>query len=228
MVRGKGIFTAGTIVSMVIMFISLMCGFAEDGYDSYYTYSHSYYPYYSYDRQYHSRWYSFADEFGELFGLLFALVLVYIVFSIIAMSLYKKSVTAIKVIHLIITIVTYSFAAIVFAAAADEGHDVFAPVLLFGALCTAFPFQLVVNIVGLSAKKEPEAPVQPVYAYQPPVYAYQPPVYAAPPVAPAPQAVPAPSNDTVEMLKQLKDLRDAGVLTEEEYNAKRQQYVNQI
>ena len=47
----------------------------------------------------------------------------------------------------------------------------------------------------------------------------------------APQAVsvePSVNTDAIEMLKQLKALYDAGALTEEEYNAKRQQYVSKI
>ena len=35
-------------------------------------------------------------------------------------------------------------------------------------------------------------------------------------------------TDAIETLKQLKELYEAGVLTEEEYNAKRQKYVSKI
>ena len=55
---------------------------------------------------------------------------------------------------------------------------------------------------------------QPQYAEQPQYYE-APPQYAPPPPAPAPAAAPAP--DPIEMLKQLAELRDQGILTEEEF-----------
>ena len=60
----------------------------------------------------------------------------------------------------------------------------------------------------------------PVYAAPPPVYAAPPPVYAAPP----PQPAPAMSNDELfAQLKQLGELKDAGILTEQEFAAKKAQ-----
>jgi hypothetical protein len=60
----------------------------------------------------------------------------------------------------------------------------------------------------------------PVYAAPPPVYAAPPPVYAAPPPPPAP----AMSNDELfAQLKQLGELKDAGILTEQEFAAKKAQ-----
>lgn len=54
-----------------------------------------------------------------------------------------------------------------------------------------------------------------------------PPPAAAPPVAPpaaAPPAPPAPAEDPmIGKLKQLAELRDAGILTEEEFGAKKAQ-----
>jgi Short C-terminal domain len=60
---------------------------------------------------------------------------------------------------------------------------------------------------------------QPQYAQQPqqPQYYEQPPQYAPPAPAPAPVAAPAP--DPIEKLKQLAELRDQGILTEEEFAA---------
>ena len=56
---------------------------------------------------------------------------------------------------------------------------------------------------------------QPTYAEQPPQYAAPPPQYAAPP-PPAPSA-----NDTLDQLKQLGELKAAGVLTEAEFAAQK-------
>jgi len=58
---------------------------------------------------------------------------------------------------------------------------------------------------------------QPQYAQQPqqPQYYEAPPQYAPP--APAPAA--APADDPIEKLKQLAELRDQGILTEEEFTA---------
>ncbi len=59
----------------------------------------------------------------------------------------------------------------------------------------------------------------PQYAQQPqqPQYYEAPPQYAAPAPAPAPAAAPVP--DPIEKLKQLAELRDQGILTEEEFTA---------
>ena len=69
-------------------------------------------------------------------------------------------------------------------------------------------------------------PAQPVYAEPPPQ-----PVYAAPPPqpAPAPAAAPAPAPAAAEIpsymaeLEQLASLQAAGVLTAEEFDAKKRQ-----
>jgi hypothetical protein len=53
-------------------------------------------------------------------------------------------------------------------------------------------------------------------AYPPPEPEYYPPPAAAPPPAPA-----APAVDPIERLTQLGQLRDAGVLTEEEFAAQK-------
>jgi hypothetical protein len=66
----------------------------------------------------------------------------------------------------------------------------------------------------------------PDYAAPPPVYAAPPPpVYQAPPpVYAAPPPAPAMSNDELfAQLKQLGELKDAGILTEEEFAAKKAQ-----
>ncbi|HEY5873669.1 MAG TPA: SHOCT domain-containing protein [Ilumatobacteraceae bacterium] len=57
--------------------------------------------------------------------------------------------------------------------------------------------------------QQPQQPQQPQYYEAPPQY--------APPPAPAPAA--APADDTIERLKQLAELRDQGILTEEEFTA---------
>ena len=49
----------------------------------------------------------------------------------------------------------------------------------------------------------------------------QQPVYAPPPVAEAPPA-PAPAGDSYEELMKLKSLFDAGVLTQDEFDAQKQ------
>ncbi|HEX8033283.1 MAG TPA: SHOCT domain-containing protein [Ktedonobacterales bacterium] len=64
---------------------------------------------------------------------------------------------------------------------------------------------------------------QPTYA--PPSYAQ--PAYAPPP-APEPVAAPAPTQDPIAMLKQLGELKAAGVLTDEEFEAKKAQLLKQI
>lgn len=66
-----------------------------------------------------------------------------------------------------------------------------------------------------AAQPQQQYPPQQVYAA--PVQAA--PVYAPPP-PPAPPAPPAPSADpTISRIKELAGLRDAGVLTEEEFSA---------
>jgi predicted Zn-dependent peptidase len=41
--------------------------------------------------------------------------------------------------------------------------------------------------------------------------------------APAPQEAPASSDDSIEQLKQLAGLKDQGILTQEEFDAKKKQ-----
>ena len=61
---------------------------------------------------------------------------------------------------------------------------------------------------------------QPVYAQ--PQYAqpqYAPPQYAQPPPAPAPAS--SPTDDMLHQLRQLAQLKDQGILTEEEFTAQK-------
>jgi hypothetical protein len=58
---------------------------------------------------------------------------------------------------------------------------------------------------------------QPAYLQPPPQAAAPPPQAAAPP----PQAPPAPAADPIEQLTKLGELRDKGVLTEEEFAAQK-------
>jgi len=46
--------------------------------------------------------------------------------------------------------------------------------------------------------------------------------------APREEAKPLPNETQVKQLKQLKDLHDAGILTDEEYEAKRKALVDKI
>jgi hypothetical protein len=62
-----------------------------------------------------------------------------------------------------------------------------------------------------SQQSEPQPQPQPQYYEAPPQYAPPP----APAPAPAPAAAAAP--DPIEKLKQLAELRDQGILTEEEF-----------
>lgn len=66
-----------------------------------------------------------------------------------------------------------------------------------------------------AAAQAQEAPPAPVYAAPPA------PVYAAPPPE-APEPEPAESSD-IDQLKQFASLRDQGILTEEEFAAKKAQ-----
>jgi outer membrane murein-binding lipoprotein Lpp len=60
---------------------------------------------------------------------------------------------------------------------------------------------------------------QPQYAPPPPQYAPPPPQYAPPAPPPAPTAAPQP--DRIAQLKELGELKAAGVLTEEEFQAEK-------
>lgn len=62
---------------------------------------------------------------------------------------------------------------------------------------------------------------------------YAPPQYAPPPPPPAPAPAPAtvaepPARDPMEMLKQLGELKAAGVLTDEEFEVKKAELLKQI
>jgi len=222
MIRSKKFYTIGSIVSMAIMFTALLIGFFPDSYHSgsYYGYSYGYYI-------------SFAEYGITAYSLLCASVIIYISFGIVAVALYNKRIAAINIINLILTSLTYMYAMIISFVAIECDNVIFAVFMLFGAVAIAFPFHLVVEIFALIAQKYKNAPQQQQPAYAPQqqpyvpqqqqVYAQQP-VYAA---SSAPKAV-SVNNDAINALKQLKDLYDAGVITEEEYNAKRQQYVSKI
>ena len=202
MIRSKKFFAVGSIVSMAIMFVTLMLGFVEDGY--YYSY------YYSYS-------YSFAERAGAFYWPMFALATSYIAFGIVAVALYNKRIKAINIINLILTSVVYMFGMAVAFVAIDCGNVLFSIFMLAGAVSIAFPFHLVVDIFALIAQRYKIVQTQPTYTYQEPAYA-----------APAAPAASFANNDAIETLKQLKELYEAGVLTEEEYKAKRQQYVSKI
>ncbi|MDH4279266.1 MAG: SHOCT domain-containing protein, partial [Acidimicrobiia bacterium] len=76
----------------------------------------------------------------------------------------------------------------------------------------------------MNAAQAAATPVQPVYAAPPPA-----PVQAAPPPQPAPAPAPAPATPASDVpsymaeLQQLASLQAAGVLTAEEFEAKKRQ-----
>lgn len=203
MIRSKKFFAVGSIVSMAIMFVTLLLGFVEDDYHLGYFYSY---------------WNSFEENAEEIYWPFFILSIAYISFGIVAVVLYNKRIKAINIINLILTSVVYIFAATVGVLSIAFQNIVFGISLLGAAVCIAFPFHLIVDIFALVAQKYKNTQPKPNYVRQEPVYAA--------PVAPAPTT--SADNDAIEMLRQLKALYDSGVLTEEEYNAKRQQYVNKI
>lgn len=200
MVRGKKFFTISSIIAMSIMFVTLMCGFVEDGY-----YSYSYY---------YTRYYSFANYYDAwMFWTLFGLVFSYIGLGVVAMILYKKAIKAINLVNFIFTLVTYSFALLVSIFAIIDENLTFALMLLCVAIPVAFPLHLIAEILAMSFQKknrQDQQAMQPVASFA------------------APQAAPAASGNAIAMLKQLKELYDAGVLSEDEYNEKKQQYVEMI
>lgn len=67
---------------------------------------------------------------------------------------------------------------------------------------------------------------QPAPVYAQPVYAQPAPVYAQPAPAPVP-AAPPPGNDLYDQLRKLAELKDAGILTEDEFAAKKAQLLAQ-
>lgn len=217
MIRSKKFFTIGSIVSIVIMFASLMFGFIADGYHhspGYYTYN--YYGSYRYPTYVsgHTYWTSFADYYAELFWPLFATVIVYVIFSIVAVALYRKRVLAINIINIVLTNSVYIFAAIVSIVALDCNNITFGLILLIAAVGVAYPLHLFVEVLALIGQKYKRVQSEPDEGTQQPASIESP---AAP-----------TNNDAIETLKKLKELYDAGILTEDEYSAKRQQYVNSI
>ena len=71
------------------------------------------------------------------------------------------------------------------------------------------------------ADRDASIAAQRTQAYQQQMYAAAPPPQAAPAPAPAPAAAPAPANDLVDQLRSLAELRDQGILTEEEFAAQK-------
>ena len=66
---------------------------------------------------------------------------------------------------------------------------------------------------------------QPQYAAPPPQYAAPPPQYAAPQYAAPPPAA-DPMQDKLDQLKQLGDLKDQGVLSDEEFQQQKARILN--
>ena len=208
MIRSKKFFTIGSIVSMALMFLTLMFGFIEDAYhysSGSYWYSSGHY------------WTSFADYVGEVYWPLFAFAMIYIAFGIVAIALYNKRIKAINIVNLILTNVVYMYGMIAAFVAIDYENVTFAIFMLLAGVCVAYPFHLVVEIFALIAQRYKVIDNQLSNVPQHPICATQ--------VASAESTV---NQNAIEMLKQLKALYDADVLTEEEYKAKRQQYVSKI
>ena len=199
MIRSKGFFTVVSTLSMALMLMSLLSGFIVDGYQGYY------YPYY----------YPLAE--GEFYWPLIGAAIMYVAFGIVAIALYNKRIKAINIINLVLTAYVYIFAVVFSAIALDDGHYVFAVIMFSFAIDIAFPLHLVAEIFALIAQKYKTGKTAISYTYQAPV-------------SPTPVATPkkADSNSAIEMLRQLKNLFDDGLLTEEEYNEKRKEYVSRI
>jgi hypothetical protein len=87
--------------------------------------------------------------------------------------------------------------------------------------------QLAAQQAQLAAQQEQlDAQQQAAYA-PPPQYAPPPPAYAPPPPAYAPPPPAAPAPDRVAQLKELAGLRDAGVLTEAEFQQEKARILSQ-
>ena len=200
MVRGKKFFTIGSIIAMALMLFSLMFGFTEDGYDYYYSRYSGYHYYY----------HSFAQYDPTFYWIFFSVIMTYIALGVVAIVLYNKGIKAINIVNLIWTASVYTFVSVVAIYAFEFGNATFGYMLLFVAVSTAFPLHLVAEILALVLPKKKVA-VQ----------------VAQPVVVSAPQT-PVASDNAIAMLKKLKELYDAGILSEEEYNAKKQQYVDKI
>ena len=197
MVRGKKIFTLGSIVSIIIMVVTLVHGY----------FVKEVYHHYAYLEEV---WHSYADVYWDSYITFLIPAILYISFGIVAIALYEKRIKAINVLHLIATAIVLflTFGFYYFDVVSARGAYVFADSLLV-ALCVGLPFQLAVDIVALATLrfKKVEQPDS---------------------VVPVVTEKISTNNDAVDALTQLKELYDKGILTEEEYIAKRQPYVNKL
>ena len=164
---------------------------------------------YSYD-YYYSYYYSFSQYYPTIYWMFFFVVTSYIALGVVAIALYNKGIKAINVVNLAWTIFVYVFALVVSICAIDSENAVLALILLLVTIPVGFPFHLIAEILAMALPKK-KATVQ----------------VAQPVVVSAPQT-PVANSNAIAMLKQLKELYDAGILTEEEYNAKKQQYVEML
>ena len=198
MIRIKAFFTVGSIVSMALMLMSVLFGFIEEKLYSYPSYS-------------------FAELLPEFYWPLFGVAIMYIALGIVAVTLYNKRIKAINIINLAFTASLYMFAVYISSLANYTGCKVFTTSMSSIAIGIAFPLHLVVEIFALISQEYKTDKTAISYTYQAPV-------------SPAPVATPkkVDSNSAIEMLNQLKKLFDNGLLTEEEYNEKRKEYVSQI
>ena len=251
MICNRKIFTIGSIASMAIMFVALMFGFVIDYYSYYYVYSFAeyagiiYWPFFVLTIAYiaigviaialynkHIKALNIANLI-----LTFSIYVYAVILSFIAMSCYERSVfgifmllfpvsiglpfhfivdilatynkriKGIYIVNLILTFAVYILALIVFLIATYESHLSFrmlAPVVAAIVGCTS---NLAVNILSLIACRSKNA-----FEYRDEENK---------------NAI-GVINDSIETLKRIKELYDSGVLTEEEYTAKRQQHINKI
>ena len=96
MVRGKKIFTIGSIISIALTSLSLMMGLIEDAYEYHYTW----YDYYYYET-------SFDYCYSDYYWILFGLVMTYVALNIVAIVLYNKRIKAINIINLVLTCIVH-------------------------------------------------------------------------------------------------------------------------
>lgn len=163
-----------------------------------------------YYSSYGSRYYSFVQFDEGLYWYFFTAVIAYIAFGVVAIALYNKGIKAINIVNLSWTACVYMFAFIVSIVAIIYENFTFALILLLVTIPVGLPFHLIAEILAMALPKK-KATVQ----------------VAQPVVVAAPQT-PVANSNAIAMLKQLKELYDAGILTEEEYNAKKQQYVEML
>lgn len=160
---------------------------------------------------YYGWFYSFEQYNYDLYWTFFTAVIAYIAFGIVAIALYNKGIKAINIVNLSWTACVYIFAFIVSIVAMIDENLTFSLILLLVTIPVGLPFHLIAEILALAFPKKKVEQKQ-----------------EAQHVASVVSQAPMVNSNAIAMLKQLKELYDAGILTEEEYNAKKQQYVEML